>query len=56
MEYMSGYATINDIINTLTKEYIDERLKEQAERTYDVISSLIEWNIKKEEFVKLLME
>ena len=46
--------SLND--TAVIKKYVDEKLKEQAEKTYEVISSLIEWNVSKEEFVKLLME
>lgn len=49
-------SIIRNSINDSTKEYINEKLKEQAEKTYEVISNLIEWNVSKEEFVKLLME
>ena len=44
----------NPVIDS-TKKYIDEKLRHQAERTYDIISGLIQWNIDKEEFVKLLL-
>ena len=51
LESAIGYS-----LNNSMKKYVDEKLKEQAEKTYEVISSLIEWNVSKEEFVKLLME
>jgi len=51
LESITGYS-----LNNYIKEYIDKKLKEQAEKTYEVISNLIEWNVSKEEFVKLLME
>lgn len=50
------HAVENVRLNILTHEYLDRKLRDQAEKIYEIISSLIEWNMSKEEFVKLLME
>lgn len=44
----------NPDVNSI-KKYIDEKLRRKAERTYNIISGLIKWNIDKEEFVNLLL-
>ena len=51
------YCSISSLhpVETDTKDYIDEKLKKQAEKTYDIISKLIQWNVDKEEFVNLLL-
>ena len=55
--YVSSLESVIDYsLNNYIKKYVDEKLKEQAEKTYEVISNLVEWNVSKEEFVKLLME
>ena len=48
-------CTFEDLERLELKSYVDDKLKQQAEKTYDIISKLIQWNIDKEEFVNLLL-
>jgi hypothetical protein len=60
----SSYAANTANLLETIRPYVDWRIEEKtkeiesriAERTYSVISEMIECNIRKEEFIKLLIE
>lgn len=60
VQQVASYVDSNDSMCAVNlKDYVDSEIefytKRIAERTYDIISEMIDCNMRKEEFVKLLL-